>query len=538
MLTNNVSGTSTRPHWHSESGRPAFDARGIVAAIRDPRAELWVLIDGAGHPPGVGVNGELSLSDDGFEVTGWLPPVFPEQLGDRSFAATHGVRFAYVAGEMANGIATTELVAAMARGQMLSFFGAAGLSVPAVESALNELTSSVGSRPNWGVNLIHSPLEPGHEERLVDLFDKYNVAKVSASAFMDLTPALVRCAVAGLSTDPAGRPVRRRHIFAKVSRLEVAAKFMSPPPPAMLTELVARGAITEQQAQLAKNVPLATDVTVEADSGGHTDNRPLTVILPAVLGLRDEFTRRFGYTERIRVGAAGGLGCPAGVAAAFGCGADYVLTGTVNQRSVEAGLSDSAKTLLAEAELVDIVMAPAADMFEYGIKVQVLRRGTLFAARAALLYHAYTTYNDLRQLPAELRTKIERSILRASFEEAWEQTREFWMHRDPEQVARAEADPKHRMALVFRAYLGRSSRWAIAGDSSRVTDYQIWCGPAIGAFNHWIAETPLAEPGACTVVQIARNLLEGAAVVTRAQQLRSFGVPVPRTDLYVPRLLS
>jgi hypothetical protein len=29
------------------------------------------------------------------------------------------------------------------------------------------------------------------------------------------------------------------------------------------------------------------------------------------------------------------------------------------------------------------------------------------------------------------------------------------------------------------------------------------------------------------VVQIALNLLEGAAVVTRAQQLRSYGVPMP-----------
>ena len=30
-----------------------------------------------------------------------------------------------------------------------------------------------------------------------------------------------------------------------------------------------------------------------------------------------------------------------------------------------------------------------------------------------------------------------------------------------------------------------------------------------------------------TVGQIARNLMEGAAVVTRAQQLRSSGVPIP-----------
>ena len=41
------------------------------------------------------------------------------------------------------------------------------------------------------------------------------------------------------------------------------------------------------------------------------------------------------------------------------------------------------------------------------------------------------------------------------------------------------------------------------------------------------------------VVQIARNLLEGAAAVTRAQQLRSYGVPVPQSAFhFVPRPLQ
>jgi hypothetical protein len=42
-----------------------------------------------------------------------------------------------------------------------------------------------------------------------------------------------------------------------------------------------------------------------------------------------------------------------------------------------------------------------------------------------------------------------------------------------------------------------------------------------------------------TVVQIARNLLEGAAVVTRAQQLRSYGVAVPEAAFqFAPRPLD
>ncbi|MEV6556984.1 PfaD family polyunsaturated fatty acid/polyketide biosynthesis protein [Nocardia sp. NPDC051756] len=516
-------------------GRVAVRAREIVELVRRPEVALTVVRTEVGCAPGVVAGGDPG---GGVEVLGVLPALYPERLGDPTFGATHGVRFPYVAGEMANGISTTRMVSAMARGRMLGFFGAAGLGVGEVEGAVAELVGELGATGSWGVNLIHNPAEPGAEDRVVDLLRRFGVGKVSASAFMDLTPAVVRCVVAGLSAGADGRVRRGVHLFAKVSRVEVAAKFMAPAPVEMLRLLVGRGQITETQARLATGIPLATDVTVEADSGGHTDNRPMTVVLPAVLALRDELTRRYGYRERVRVGAAGGLGDPSGVAAAFACGADYVLTGTVNQRAVEAGLSDAAKELLAQADLADVGMAPAADMFEYGVKVQVLRRGTMFGARAAILYEAYSTYAGLDRIPGPLRARIERDILRAGFDEAWAQTRTFWAHRDPDQVTRAETDPKHLMALVFRSYLGRSSKWAITGDPDRRADYQIWCGPAIGAFNRWIADTPLAEPAQCTVVQIGRNLLAGAAVVARAQQLRSFGVPVPRSDVYVPRLLS
>ncbi len=519
-----------------------FSAAGILQCVRDFREPAHI-VRREGYEPGVGRAGTLVTADAssgaGYDVLGSLPPLYPEWLGDRSFNRAHGVRFPYVAGEMANGIATVASVTAMARARMLGFFGAAGLSLPVIEQAVDELARSLSGLDNWGVNLIHAPTEPGHEERLVDLLIRARVPRVSASAYMDLTPAVVRCAVAGIRTGPDGAIVRARQLFAKVSRPEVAEKFLAPAPPELLRTLVGRGQLTEQEAALAARVPVAEDVTVEADSGGHTDNRPLAVVLPAVRALRDELSRRHGYTRPIRVGAAGGLGDPAGVAAAFAAGAAYVVTGTVNQLSREAGLSDAAKRLLAQADLADVAMAPAADMFEYGIRVQVLRRGTMFAARAQQLYDAYVAYPSLEALPAPLRERLEKEVLRGTFEDCWEQTRRFWQQRDPREVERAERDARHRMALVFRSYLGLSNRWAITGEPTRLADYQIWCGPAIGAFNRWVAGSPLASAERRTVVQIALNLLEGAAAVTRAHQLRTYGVAVPGEAFAPrPRLLS
>ena len=118
----------------------------------------------------------------------------------------------------------------------------------------------------------------------------------------------------------------------------------------------------------------------------------------------------------------------------------------------------------------------------------------------------------------------------------WRQTRDFWQGRDPGQVTRAEREPRHKMVLVFRWYLGLSSRWANAGEPSRKIDYQVWCGPAMGAFNEWTKGTFLAEPANRRVAVVGRNLMHGAAVATRAHILACQGAFLP-TDVtrIVPR---
>jgi len=307
----------------------------------------------------------------------------------------------------------------------------------------------------------------------------------------------------------------------------VASKFMAPPPAKFLRILLDQGEITPEQADLAGRIPMAQDLTAEADSGGHTDNRPSITLIPTMLALRDRMQDQYQYAQRLRVGAAGGIATPASAAAAFAMGAAYVLTGSINQACGEAGTSEAARLMLAQAEQADTMMAPAADMFEMGVKVQVLKRGTMFPMRAAKLYELYRAYNSLNDLPAAERATLEKTIFRASIEEVWRQTRDFFQERDPRQLERAERDPKHRMALVFRWYLGQSSRWAKSGEPPRKVDYQIWCGPAMGAFNEWVKGSFLEAAENRRVVPVAMNILYGAAVLLRAQSLRCQGIPLP-----------
>ncbi|NUN52812.1 MAG: hypothetical protein HUU06_08505 [Planctomycetaceae bacterium] len=262
-------------------------------------------------------------------------------------------------------------------------------------------------------------------------------------------------------------------------------------------------------------------------NGAPDDRRVEVALLPTMLALRDRMQERHAYATPPRVGAAGGIATPAAAAAAFSMGAGWILCGSVNQACVESGSSDAVREMLAAAEQADVAMAPAADMFEMGVKVQVLKRGTMFPMRAQRLHDLWRAHGSLESLPAAERESLERTVFRAPLEEVWRGTREWFLARDPSQVERAEREPAHRMALVFRWYLGMSSRWANAGEPTRRLDYQVWCGPAMGAFNEWTKGTFLAEPRNRRVAVVAANLVRGAAVLLRAGMLRAQGIDLP-----------
>jgi PfaD family protein len=458
-----------------------------------------------------------AVGPDNPPLSVYVPPLLPEQLGDREFCSEIGIRYPYLGGSMAKGISSVAMAEELGRAGMLGFFGAAGLPFPAVETAVDQLT---GAAFPCGFNLIHSPQEPDLEAALAELYIRKGVRLIEASAFLALTLPLVRYRTHGIHRASDGAIIVPNRIIAKVSREELAERFFSPPPEKFLRILLDEGAITAEQAELATLIPMAQEITAEADSGGHTDNRPAIALFPTFASLAVRMELKFGYAVKLRVGLAGGIATPAAAAAAFAMGAAYIMTGSVNQACLESGTSDAVRRMLAETRQADVAMAPAADMFEMGVTVQVLKRGTMFPMRAAKLYDFYRAYDGLDSIPAAERDKLEKTVFKAPLADIWRDTRAFFQQRDPRQVERAEQDKKHLMALVFRWYLGQAAHWAKDGDPARTIDYQIWCGPAMGAFNEWAAGSFLETPDRRRVATVARNILYGAALLTRANILR------------------
>jgi PfaD family protein len=456
----------------------------------------------------------------------FLPAVTLDSLGDPAFRKRYGLRYNLYGGAMANGISSEAMLVALGKAGMMGSFGAAGLSPARVETAIQTMQRELPNGP-YAFNLINSPNETGLAERLVELYLRYHITTVEASAFLGMTAPLVHYRVAGLSQNPDGSVMIGNRIIAKLSRAEVAKRFLEPAPTDLLNRLLEEGKITPLQAELAQRVPMADDITVEADSGGHTDNRPLVCALPSIIILRDQIQAVRQYAEPVCIGAAGGVSTPQAALAAFMMGAAYVVTGSVNQACVESGASEPVKTLLAQAASTDVSMAPAADMFEMGVRVQVLKRGTFFPQRAQKLYELYTRYGAVEEIPAEERQKLESQVFKRPLEEIWQETEDFFAKRDPKQLERARADAHLKMALIFRWYLGLSSRWAANGEKGREMDYQIWCGPAIGSFNDWARGTYLETPQNRHVADVAMQLLTGAAYLMRVRLAELQGARLP-----------
>ena len=92
------------------------------------------------------------------------------------------------------------------------------------------------------------------------------------------------------------------------------------------------------------------------------------------------------------------------------------------------------------------------------------------------------------------------------------------------------------MALSFRWYLGLTSHWSNIGEIGRETDYQIWAGPAIGAFNNWVKGSYLEDVSKRKTVEVAWHIMTGAAYLYRLRHLQTQGISLPFScEAYLPK---
>ncbi|OPZ87073.1 MAG: Polyketide biosynthesis protein PksE [Firmicutes bacterium ADurb.Bin419] len=449
---------------------------------------------------------ELNSDQDAFGY------ILPEQLGNPEFKKVFGLKYSYFAGAMYRGISSKEMVVAMGKAGMMGVLGTGGMKKDEIKADIQYIQEHLSAGEAYAVNLLCNIYHPEIEMETVQVFIEKKVKRVEAAGFMQITPAIVWYHASGLYQDAQGNVQREHRIIAKLSRPEVAQVFMSPAPEAILEKLVSENRISREQADMARRIPVSEDICAEADSGGHTDQGRVTVLFPAIRNLCKEITKKFDYKTPIRIGLAGGIGTPEAAAAAFLMGADFIVTGSISQCTVEAGTSDVVKNMLQDINIQDTDYAPAGDMFEMGAKAQVLKKGVFFPARANKLYSLYTHYNSLEEIPTAIRKQIEDKYFKKSFDTVLKEIREDYIIKGKQQeIQKLEGSPKQKMALIFRSYFKYAMKVAFTGDEDKRVDFQVYTGPALGAFNQWVKGTELEAWKNRKVAQIGEKLMTETA---------------------------
>ena len=434
-----------------------------------------------------------------------------ERLGSDEFRKAYQIRYAYLTGAMVKGIASKALVVRMGKAGLMGYYGTGGLKLSVIEQDIQYIQKMLCNGESYGMNLLCNLVHPALEMDTIDLFLQYGVTNIEAAAYIQPSLALIKFRLKGLEKNSKGEIVIKHKVMAKISRPEVAEIFLAPPSPKLVEQLLNAGAITAEQAQLAKTIAIADDLCVEADSGGHTDMGNMTALLPTIIRQRDNMHREQILAHRVRVGAAGGLGTPEAIGAAFILGADFVLTGSINQCTVEAGTSDEVKDMLAQLNVQDTDYAPAGDMFEIGARIQVMKKGVFFPARANKLHELWRNHSSWEQIDEKTRQQIEANYFGRSFAEVFQETKNYYLRFLPQEITKAENNPKHQLALVFRWYFIHTMRLAMKGSKEGRVNYQVHTGPALGAFNQWVKGSSLENWRNRHVDDIAIKLMHATA---------------------------
>ncbi len=443
----------------------------------------------------------------------------PQPLGDPAFRHQYGLRHAYVASAPVAGVRTPEFVINLGQKGFLSFLDLAPEEdpvLPGVEAAIQQISRALaGPGVSFGLSLRPAAADschgtPNSEEQLVAIALKHNLQVAEAVGYRRLTAPLVRFRFSGACCNGHGQPVARRQLLAQVTDRRTAALFLDPAPEKLVIGLVSRGELTAEEGEIARLLPMSGDLCTMT---GTAEGGDLITLLPAIQRLRDQLSGQYPG-EPIRVGAGGALGTPEALACAFLLGADFVLTGAINMSSAEVALPQFIKEILFQLTAGETCAVPAADGFELGARTQVLKRGTLFAARATKLYHLFRFHDSLESLDPELRKKLETSYFKRTIASI----------RD--RLAN-NGGPKQQMAQVFGWYLRQSLRWAVEGDLANKLNYQIPCDESLAAFNLYAATSQLADPAQRTVAAIAETLMAAAATFVGQQVYRYKGLESP-----------
>lgn len=426
-------------------------------------------------------------------------------LGSQDFQKEYNTKYAYIIGSMGHGILDEKMLISAGKNGLLSFFGTSGLSLQRVEEAIKNVQRELRRGEPYGFNITFSVSSSEMEESLIEMYFNYGVHTIEASSYTTITKQLVRYRIKGLRRNADNAIEIPNRIIVKLSRTDMAESFMSPPPKRIVDALLRDGVISTEEAELSQQIPMSHDICVVTDTAGYTVGANMFATLPTIESIRDRISTSNQYKNSIRVGAAGGIGSPVSASAVFLMGADFIMTGSINQCTVEAATSDTVKDMLSAMNVQDTSYVRTIDKYNAYQQMQVLKKGTLFYVCVEKFYNLYHEVNSIDEIDPKTRELIETRYLKKSFEEVLQ---EIMLSDKFRAMNTSYITPKLQLELVFNWYMEQAFQWAIEGNTNNQLNYEIMCSSALGAFNQWVKGTSFEDWRNRTVVAVSEKLMQ------------------------------
>lgn len=428
------------------------------------------------------------------------------QLGSKAFKEEYNVKLAYVAGSLYHGISSATMVAKLANARILGILGSRGLSTKELAEQIQEVKKNISPQQPFGTNISY---RHGNEQEmeLVELLLKEEVTVLETSGFTEITEALAYYKLSGIKKNGNQISCGNR-VIAKITSEEEAALFLEPVPAAIAKKLYKSKKISKLQCDNANKFPLANDLCILANSAGNTQIGNPVSLFPAIKNLQNAKASASTFNTQTRLGIAGSIGTPETAASAFTCGADFILTGSINLCTAEAELDSKIKDKLNNLTFNDTDFITSELLSDSSSKEQIVKTGSFFFSHWDRLNSIYASHNSVDELDADTISFIEKKCFHKSLSAVFEDIEQKLSKTQSEML---NNDPKLKLKQLFIHYKALAHKAGTGNINTSIADYCLPCSPSLAAMNQWLSKSPMANWEQRNIELIAEKIMDGAA---------------------------
>lgn len=421
-------------------------------------------------------------------------------LGSLSFKEEYQTDIAYAAGGIRDGISSVSMIKKLADSNILGFLGTKGLDIHKIKGLLESAFNMV-EHEKIGVHVACDVLKPENNNQQLKLMIDKDIRRLQISGYQKPDEWIYEYRIRNIQYSEKHKVESPYKLLVCVNNLKAAEEFLKPIKKDYIKKLIELKKLTQIEAEMADSLPVCDDICIENTGMGAGGFGWIS----SIKKLNERIGQSSSLRKEVRVGICGGIGNPQMLALAFFAGADFIMTDTINQCTVEAETSAHVKDLLQSAKENDFTFAPADDLFEFGERISVLKRGTLYPARAQKVYDIYSKYASVEEISKADTKLLTEKYFGIKLSEMYQRIMKTVSEEERKLISE---QPKYKLGLIMKGYLQECFHQAQAGEKESEINYGIAVERDMADINRWLQGTDIEHWDRRSIDVIAKRIME------------------------------